>query len=331
MKLPVEPHPHHKFTLANAVEWEMDQRLLVVSPVRNEAAHIELIALALAAQTRRPDLWLVVDDQSTDETPEILARLAERLDFMSVINTSALASDDAPKDRLANAAPPRSFNRGLKSVDWQSFTHIAKLDGDTELPPRYFELLLDEFAHDPALGLAGGVQLERDGDGWGRVPGASDYHVRGGLKCYSRDCLEAIGGIQERLAWDAIDEIYARMAGYRTRTMQELVAPHHRSTASADGILRGRARHGQCAYIVHFTLPWVALRAFKVARERPRALSGVAFLYGYLRAALLRVPQVDDPAFRTFVRRELRVRARGELAQRVSRRSSLVSLPSRGR
>jgi biofilm PGA synthesis N-glycosyltransferase PgaC len=299
----------------------MEQRLLVVTPLRNEAAHIELVALALESQTRRPDLWLVVDDHSTDETPEILARLAERLDFMSVIRSPPPASNAAPKDRLAIAAPPRAFNLGMGSVDWQAFTHIAKLDGDVELPPRYFELLLGEFAHDATLGLAGGVLQERDGDGWCKPHSSNDYHVRGGLKCYSRECLEAIGGIQERLAWDAIDEIYARMRGYRTRTVSRLVARHHRPTGSADGILRGRARHGQCAYILHFSLPWVALRAFKVARERPRVLSGFAFFYGYARSPFLRVAQVDDPEFRTFVRRELRGRARGEIAQRVSRGS----------
>ena len=302
----------------------MEQRLLVVSPLRNEAAHIELVAHALASQTRRPDLWLVVDDHSSDETPQILARLAERLDFMSVIRTQPPAGDDAPKDRLAIAAPPRAFNAGLGSADWQAFTHVAKLDGDVELPPRYFELLLGEFARDSTLGLAGGVLQERDGDGWCKLPPSNDYHVRGGLKCYTRECLWAIGGIQERLAWDAIDEIYARMRGYRTRTVSELVARHHRPTASADGLLRGRARHGQCAYILHFTLPWVTLRAFKVARERPRGLSGFAFLYGYLRSPLLRVAQVDDPEFRTFVRRELRARVRGELARRKKRTRSTV-------
>lgn len=307
----------------------MEQRLLVVSPVHNEAAHIERVALALASQTRRPDLWLVVDDRSTDETPRILAQLAERLDFVMVINSPPPVTDDAPKDRLAIAAPPKAFNRGLNSADWQSFTHIAKLDGDIELPPRYFELLLGEFAHDSALGLAGGVLQEPDGDSWSKPPAASDYHVRGALKCYSRECLQAIGGIQERLAWDAIDEIYARMRGYTTRTMPELVALHHRPTASADGILRGRARHGQCAYIVRFTLPWVTLRAFKVARERPRGISGIAFLYGYLRAAVVRIPRVDDPQFSSFVRRELRQRARGELVQRMPLRRDPVALAGR--
>lgn len=358
----------------------MEQRLLVVSPVRNEAAHIERVALALAAQTRRPDAWIVVDDQSTDETPRILARLEQRLEFMTVIGgtapdtspateahpatdvhpaTDAPASDTnvathtangsqtpptttapandaapanraaladsaspkghlatgAPKDRLATGAAPRAFNRGLNSVDWRSYTHIAKIDGDTELPPRYWELLLNEFARDPTLGLAGGVQREHDGRDWSkRQPGANEYHVRGALKCYTRECLEAIGGIQERLGWDALDEYYARMRGFQTRAIPGLVALHHRQTGSADGVLRGRARHGYCAYLLHMTLPWVTMRSFKVARERPRVISGLAFMYGYVRAAASRAERVDDPQLRAFVRHELHHRERAAIA-----------------
>jgi biofilm PGA synthesis N-glycosyltransferase PgaC len=290
----------------------MAQRLLVISPVRNEAAHIERVALAMAAQTRRPDLWVVVDDQSTDETPQILARLAERLDFMEVLSAQP-ADAGATKDRLAVAAEARAFNIGLNGVPWQTFTHIAKLDGDIELTPRYFELLLGEFERDAALGLAGGVLTERSGEGWKEEHAASDYHVRGALKCYTRDCLESIGGIEERLAWDTIDEVYARMRGLRTRSFPGIVALHHRPCGSADGTLRGRARHGRCVYITHFPLAWVSLRAVKTAAERPALLSGLTFLGGYLWAGVVRTPQVEDPAFRAFVRRELGVRARRAL------------------
>ncbi len=132
--------------------------------------------------------------------------------------------------------------------------------------------------------------------------------------------------MQERLGWDTIDETYARMRGYRTRAFTDLVARHHRPWGSADGTLRGRARHGQCAYIVHFSLPWVTLRAFKVARARPRGLSGLAFLYGYLRSAVRRIPRVEDPAFRRFVRGELRARMLG--AAGLSRRELVGSTPA---
>jgi hypothetical protein len=137
--------------------------------------------------------------------------------------------------------------------------------------------------------------------------------------------MQVIGGIQERLGWETIDETYARMRGFHTRAFPDLVAHHHRPWGSADGTLRGRARHGECYYIVHFTLPWVTLRAFKVACARPRGLSGLALLYGYLSSAVRRVQRVEDPAYRTFVHRELRERARRELVWRAERGHRLLA------
>src|ERR1700729_2482550 len=291
------------------------QRLLLISPVRNEEAYLELIANAVAAQTRPPDLWVVVDDGSTDRTPQILEELTRRIDFLRVLDTSKLPKIGAVPDRLATAAEARAFNLGLNSIDWEGFTHIAKLDGDTELPADYFERVLGEFERDPKLGLAGGVYADPDpnpeGTGWKVVGIPSEHHVPGTLKGYSRSCLQAVGGMQERLGWDTIDETYARLRGYRTRAYPGPIAPPHRPWGSADGTLRGRARHGQCAYIVNFTLSWAILRALKQTRTPPVVLSGIAFLYGYLRSAVTRVERVEDPAFRKFVRRELRGRMLG--------------------
>jgi glycosyltransferase involved in cell wall biosynthesis len=304
-----------------------------VSPVRNEAAHLEVVADAMQRQTRRPDLWVVVDDGSTDGTTELLQALAQRIDFLQPHSTGKSPTEAPVKDRLATAAAPRTFNAGLQATDWESFTHIAKLDGDTELPFDYFERLLAEFERDPQLGLAGGVYADPDpsgeNGGWKVIPIPVDHHVPGTLKCYSLECLRAIGGVQERLGWDTIDETYARMRGFRTRAFGELVAHHHRPWGSADGTLRGRARHGACAYIVHFSLPWVTMRAFKVARARPRGLSGMAFLWGFVSCHLRRVPRVEDAEFRRFVRRELRERARKEVGGRLVRRRHLVPMPSR--
>ena len=128
------------------------------------------------------------------------------------------------------------------------------------------------------------------------------------MKLYRRSCLEQIGGIAERLGWDTIDETYARMRGFESHSYTDLVARHHRHWGSADGRLRGRARHGECAWILHYGFGWVFLRSVKIARVKPVGLSGGAFLYGYVRAAFGGVPQVDDREFRTFVRRELRAR-----------------------
>lgn len=287
----------------------MRSSLLIVSPVRNEAAHIARVARAVAAQTRPPDRWVVVDDGSEDDTHAILTELATEIPFMRVMKAPPAPTATRSVDRLAAAAAPRTFNAGLATVAWGEYSHIGKLDGDVELPPEWFATLLDRFEAEPRLGIACGDLVEPRPHGDHVLP-IPRHHVHGAVKTYSLECFDAIGGIHERLGWDTIDETYARMRGYLTRSLPELRAIHHRPAGSADGTLRGRARYGACAYIAHHPLPWVALRSLKVARSRPLGLSGAAFLHGYLRAAAGRVARVEDPSFRRYARWEMRQRMR---------------------
>lgn len=290
----------------------MEPSILIISPVRNEAAHIETVIRALAAQELLPTRWIVSDDSSDDDTLAILRSWEARLPWMTVVSAS-----DAPTgpvaDRLARAAAPRNFNNGLSVSDWANggYTHVMKLDGDIELAPTYLRVLMERFAADPALGLAGGVIKEPLATGGWRHIHIPRVHVHGALKCYSRPCFEAIGGVQERLGWDTIDGTYARMRGYWTHSFVDMVSIHHRPIGSADGTLRGHARHGECAYIAHYTPSWVALRSLKTARYRPAVLSGISFFFGYCRAAARRVERVPDAEYRRFTHRELRRRMLG--------------------
>ncbi len=51
---------------------------ILVSPVRNEARNIEATLQSVIRQTRRPLVWVIADDGSTDSTPEVVARYADR-------------------------------------------------------------------------------------------------------------------------------------------------------------------------------------------------------------------------------------------------------------
>jgi biofilm PGA synthesis N-glycosyltransferase PgaC len=289
---------------------ESRPRVLIISPVRNEARHIVRVARAVAGQELAPAHWIAIDDGSSDETLTLLRELEHEIPFLTVL----CAADDAAagaRDRLAQAVEVHNFNSALAATDLSDYTHVMKLDGDIELPAEYLRILLERFARDPRLGLAGGVLVEPRGDGEMRRIAIPDYHVHGALKCYSLACLEAIGGVRECLGWDTIDETYARMRGFATRSFPDLVSVHHRPVASADGALRGHARHGECAYIAHYDPLWVTLRSLKVARRAPAGLSGAAFLYGYARAAARRVQRVPDVEYRRFTRRELRRRMLG--------------------
>jgi glycosyltransferase involved in cell wall biosynthesis len=302
-----------------------EQRLLVVTPIHREAEYLDRVARGVAEQHRRPDQWVVVDDGSTDGSGEIARRWAKNLPFMTVVDVPQGSLPNA-RDGLAIARDARAFNHGLAVADWRRFTHVCKLDGDIELPPHWFAELLARFAADSQFGIGGGRLTEPSPSGMHVIP-IPAYHVHGAVKLYRRECLEAIGGIPERLAWDTIDETYARMRGYRTQSLQQLVAIHHRPWGSADGRLRGRARHGECAWIIHQSLPWVLLRSVKVAKVPPAGLSGAAFVFGYARSAARHTPRVEDPLFRRYVRCELRRRLRDAVIRRLSPRRTSQARP----
>lgn len=291
-------------------------KILIISPVRNEGAHIERVARAVAAQELPPATWLVMDDDSTDDTLATLRSLESEVPFLEVIEAKHARPHAGARDRLARAAAPRNFNAGLARYDWRDYTHVMKLDGDIELPPHYLRTLIERFDADPGLGIAGGVLEEPQPDGSMRPIKIPRSHVHGALKLYTRRCFEAIGGVQERLGWDTIDETYARMKGFRSYSFTDLISIHLRPLSSADGVLRGRARVGECAYIAHYTPLWVTLRAVRLAATPPRVLSGIAYLFGYVRAAWRRTERVPDPEYRRFTRRELRRRMTGVLSPR---------------
>jgi biofilm PGA synthesis N-glycosyltransferase PgaC len=280
-------------------------KLLVVTPARNEAGHLVAVIAAMVRQTVLPDEWRIVDDGSTDTTRDILVGAAER---HSWIRLSVLRYEsDTGVDGLAAGRPARAFAAGVRdaTIDWD---FVAKVDADVELPPEYFAVLLDRMLADVRLGMAGGTLIELDVDGEDRVIAVPQQHVPGALSVYRRSCFEQIGGVRVMLGWDTIDETLARMRGFHTQSYLDVVARHRRQTGAVAGVIRGRARHGVVAWIVHYPPYFVLLRAAKLSLLRPRGVLGAAFLWGYLSAAIRRVPRVSDDGFRSHIRQELRQR-----------------------
>ena len=295
-------------------------RVLLLTTAHNEVSFVDALVRGVTGQARRPDRWVIVDDGSTDGTFEALASRVAGLDWITLWRRDP-RTEWVP-DRLATAVVPRALNWALARVDRRAYTHISKVDADVELPPDFFEQLLLDFDADPLLGITGGVLTELHGRGWKRI-GQPETHAPPPARLYSLACFEACGGFRECLGWDTIDEVYARMRGFSTRVSNDVPVRHMRVQGTADGRLRGRARHGKCAWIAHYPPLFVLVRSFKVAvRFTPVGIAGLAFLWGYFGASLKRVSQVEDPEFRKFVRRELHARLGASLRARTAGRAA---------
>ena len=276
-----------------------DHRYLVVSPCRNEADFMRRTMDAMVAQTAPPALWVIVDDGSTDETPEILAEYAAKHDWIRIV----------PKpDRGHRAVGPgviEAFYAGLETVpDLDSYDVISKLDLDLDLPPRYYEILIERMATDPRIGTCSGKPYIRRGEELVSERRSDDMSV-GMTKLWRKTCFDAIGGVVREVMWDAIDCHKARQLGWKAISWDEpeLRFEHLRPMGSSQvSIYTGKRRHGFGQYFMGTDpLYFTATAAFR-AMEPPYILGGLSMLLGYFGAMLKRERQLDDPELRRFIR-----------------------------
>jgi biofilm PGA synthesis N-glycosyltransferase PgaC len=284
-------------------------KLAIAVVFLNEELYLPRLLASMERQTHEPHRLLLVDDGSDDASPEIADAFAERHAYARVIRRPRKART---ADRLARAAELRAFQEAVATLD-EPFDAVAKLDGDLELNPRFFETIGGALADDPGLGIAGSaLQLADDGD-LDRERSAP-WHVRGATKFYRRECWEQIAPLPEILGWDTIDEARAAMYGWSVRNveMPDGLPLHLRSTGTYDGAVRGFRRRGMAAwgYGAH-PLAVVASAAVR-ANHPPRLRGAAAYLQGWAAAALRRDPRAEATLVR-FVRREQARRMRRRL------------------
>ncbi len=277
----------------------MSRRYAIISPCRDEAEFLQTTIDAIAAQTTPPTLWLVVDDGSTDATPEILARAAERLPFLRVLRR---------QDRGARAVGPgvvEAFYAGLETIDLDDYDYVCKLDGDLDLPPRYFERAFERFEADPWLGnLSGKVFLREHGKLIAERVG--DENAVGMIKLYRVACFRDIGGFVRQVSWDGIDGHMCRMRGWIASSVhdEEMNFVHLRLMGSSqDSIWAGRLRWGRGKYFMGSAPYYVAAVAAYRMIERPFILGGLCIFWGYVRAWWRGDRRHDDREYRRYMRR----------------------------
>jgi biofilm PGA synthesis N-glycosyltransferase PgaC len=272
--------------------------VVIVSPCRDEERTLERTLEAVRAQTRPPDLWVIVDDGSTDRTPEILARAARQTPWIRVVTRPNRGF------RKVGGGVVDAFYAGLEAVD-RPYDFVAKLDVDLEFPPCYVEHLLERFDADPSLGAASGKVFRREGDDLVEEY-IIDEQVSGAFKFYRREAFDQIGGFVREVMWDGIDFHRARMEGWKTASFRdpELRILHLRLMGSTErSVYHGRLRWGAGQWFMGSAFPYVLVSGLFRMRERPYLLGGLLIVAGYLLAALRRAPRYDDPHFRRELRR----------------------------
>jgi glycosyltransferase involved in cell wall biosynthesis len=286
----------------------------LVTPARDEEQNLSRLAASLVGQTLPPAAWIVVDDGSTDGTRALLAALCDAHAWVRVVDAPA-GEGPLVEGRLAGR-DVAAFQAGLAALPDEPDV-VLKLDADVSLLPDFFDGLVAAFEADPQLGIAGGACFELEHGAW-RERWVTGDHVRGATRAYRWACLRDVQPLETRLGWDGIDEVRARVGGWRTRSLRTLPFFHHRGVGERDGVRRAFRDQGATAYAMGYRPSYLLARSLFRAGKTPAALS---MIVGYAQAALAHGPWLGDAEVRAYIRerqrvRELPLRAREALGRR---------------
>ena len=278
----------------------MKDRYLLISPCRDEAKFMRRTLDSVLAQSIPPARWVIVDDGSTDETPRIVSEYAARHEWIRIVTR---------RDRGKRAVGPGvidAFYAGYETVKPDDFDYLCKLDLDLELPPRYFEILMQRMAANPRIGTCSGKAYFEGTNGRLVDEGVGDEMSLGASKFYRTACFQEIGGFEREVMWDGIDCHRCRMKGWTACSWDEpeLRFIHLRPMGSSQrGIYVGRMRHGFGQYFMGTGLLFMAASALSRINRKPYVLGSLAMMWGWIRSALARERRYEDKEFRNFLRR----------------------------
>lgn len=247
----------------------------IIIPAYNEEAHLKKTLQSLTMQTLLPKKLMVVNDNSTDTTQNIIDTFKKDYPFIQSI-TTASEKKHKPGSKIIQA-----FNQGLLNLD-EHYDIICKFDADLIFPIDYLEKIAEIFQQNPKCGIAGGFCYIESQNKWVLENLTNKDHIRGALKAYKKDCFQQIGGLKSAMGWDTLDELLAQYHGWEINTVESLQVKHLKPTGHNYKKQAG-IKQGQAFYQMRYGFILTLIAAGKLAVKKKSLRYFVHCLQGYFR------------------------------------------------
>lgn len=267
----------------------------IVIPAHNEETFMALTLQSLADQTVLPTKAVIVNDNSTDKTADIVLAFAEKHPWISLVN----ATSDAI--HLPGSKVIQAFQKGLATLDDQ-YDIMVKADADLIFPPNYFETIIQHFQSDDRIGMVGGfAYIEKNGE-WLLENLTDKDHIRGAFKAYRKATFEQIGGLKPAMGWDTVDELLCKFYHWKVITDESLKVKHLKPTG-ANYNKTARYKQGEAFYTLGYGFFITAIASLKLAMRKGKPLLFADYIKGFWKAKSVKKPLLVTEEQARFIRK----------------------------
>jgi glycosyltransferase involved in cell wall biosynthesis len=184
------------------------ERLVAVTPARNEEKFIARCILSVANQSYPVTIHVIVDDWSNDRTRMIANNIGGKI----IVIPSGIERGIKAHGIRPHIVTDLGIRKATELVhDWK---YCLVLDGDTWCPSNYCETIIAEMERNPRL-VIGGARFLRTPSGLEIAPKS---HVRGSNHIVRRDFYNKSGIGYRSLHGEIMLERIASIMGFETRT-----------------------------------------------------------------------------------------------------------------
>jgi len=275
---------------------------LLITPAKNEVECLPKVAESVVGQTVLPVLWVIVDDGSTDGTPEVIKNLESRFNWIKSVR---LAPHPWDITFHYSYVCKNGFDHAIQLCKENAIPYdfIGLLDADTVLEPTFFEKLIAEFDNNIRLGIASGriTDIPDKEICWANIKSdePDGREPRGSGRLWIKECFFETGGYPVEPSPDTISNVKAYLRGWEVRQFGRIKAIQLRETSSARGLWNGYRTRGLTAHYFNKHPLLVLLGSLFYSIRKPYYI-GVAYLYGYLQECFKRSSKINDSEIRDY-------------------------------
>ncbi len=248
----------------------------IIIPAYNEEAFMALTLQSLVEQTVLPSKIVVVNDNSTDSTAEIVTSFSEKFPFITLVNKKSDAI------HLPGSKVIQAFHEGEKHID-DKYDIIVKVDADLIFPNNYFETIIKHFQSDSKIGMAGGFCYIAKNEDWILENLTDKDHIRGALKAYRKETYKQIGGLKPAMGWDTVDELLCKFYNWKVVTDESLHVKHLKPTGASYN-KAARYKQGEAFYSLGYGFFITAIASLKLASRKGKPFLFIDYIMGFWKA-----------------------------------------------
>jgi len=292
----------------------MSDKYILITPCKNEGDNLPSLINSIVAQEIKPIVWVIIDDGSTDNTPDILKFYQKQYIWIKVLHLS-----ENPRDvglHLAGVMK-KGFDYAIDycRLNGLEYDYLGNVDGDLILPSTFFKNLLNEFNLNPRLGVASGGTDYTINNKKVRAK-LSVNEPSGGHMLIRRTCFEECGGLPISHAVDSVLKAKARLRNWQTKRFEDNIATEIRDVSNAEGYWKGKVQSGRSAYYLNLNPLHVIVKAIKYTPKKPYYI-GIAYLFGYLSDLIKRKEQIEDSEIKQYFWNKWRILIYGRKRQNL--------------